>query len=139
MVSVSVIHLPFSVDLIFLSFNPKNKAARNINVLAQTVSEARQSLQQANQRITDLTQHPQFGLQRLQSEYEDGKDMCQQRIREVLQFSEIFLRSFVEIPPLDDFRDHLLPSAAESSSRIIQQVYGQMKSNGESRITPYHC
>lgn len=65
--------------------------------------------------------------------------MCQQRIREVLQFSENFLRSFVEIPRLDDFRDHVLPSAAESSSRIIQEVSGQMKSNGESRTTPYHC
>jgi hypothetical protein len=138
MVSASVIHLPFSVDLVFLSSQPKNKAARNINDLAQTVSEARQSLQQANRDITDLTQHPQFGLQRLQSEYEDGKDMCQQRIVEVLQFSVHFLRSFFEIPPLDDFRDHLLPEAAESSSRIIQEVYRQMKSNGESRITPYH-
>jgi len=142
MVSASVIHLPFSVDLIFLFFQPKNKghkAARNIKVLAQTVSEARQSLQQANQDITDLTHYLPFGLQRLQSEYEDGKDTCQQRIGEVLQFSERFLHSFVEIPPLDDFRDDLLPSAAESSSRIIRQVYGQMKSNGEFRTMPYHC
>jgi hypothetical protein len=65
--------------------------------------------------------------------------MCQQRIREVLQFSERFLHSFVEIPPLDDFRDDILPSAAESSSRIIKEVYGQMKSNSESCTTPYHC
>jgi hypothetical protein len=135
-VSTFVIHLPFSVDLIFLPSQSKNKAARNINALAQTVLDARQSLQQARQDITDLTQHPQIGLLRLQSEYEDSKGMCQQRIGEVLQFSEQFLRSFVEIPPLDDFRDDLLPSAAESSSRILQEVYGQMKSNSESRTRP---
>ena len=139
MVSASVVHLPFSVDLILLSSQPKNKAARNINVLAQTVSEAGQSLQQANRDITDLTRHPQFGLQRLQSVYEDGRDTCQQRIGEVLQFSEQLLHSFFEIPPLDDFRDHLLPEAAESSSRIIQQVYGQMMGNGKSHTTPYYC
>ena len=62
--------------------------------------------------------------------------MCQQRIHEVLQFSEHFLLSFFEIPPLDAFREHLLPEAAESSSRIIQEVYRQMKSNGESRTAP---
>lgn len=136
MVSASVTHIPFSVDLIFLPSQPKNKAACNINVLAQTVLEARQSLEQARQDITELTQHPQIGLLRLQSEYKDNNDMCQQRIGEVLQFSEHFLRSFVEIPPLDDFRDHLLPSAAESSSRILQDVYGQMTSNCESRTIP---
>ena len=65
--------------------------------------------------------------------------MCQQRIYEVLQFSEHFLRSFVEIPPLDDFRDHLLPSAAESSSRILQEVHGKMKRNGMSLTTPRPC
>ncbi|KAF8490158.1 hypothetical protein F5888DRAFT_1742622 [Russula emetica] len=110
----------------------KNKAARNIKVLAQTVLDARQSLEQARQDITDLTQNPQIGLLRLQSEYEDSKGMCKDRIGEVLKFSQHFLRSFVEIPPLDDFRDHLLPSAAESSSRILQEVYGQMKSNAHA-------
>ncbi len=65
--------------------------------------------------------------------------MCRQTIGEVLQFSEQFLRSFVEIPPLDDFREYILPSAAESSSRILQEVYGQMRSNGGSHTTPYHC
>jgi hypothetical protein len=99
--------------------------------------EARHSLEQVRQDVIDLTQHPQIGLLRLQSEYEDSKDMCQQRISEVLRFSEHFLRSFVEIPPLDDFRDHLLPSAAESSSGILKEVYGQMKRNGKSRTTSY--
>jgi hypothetical protein len=65
--------------------------------------------------------------------------MCRKTIEEVLQFSEQFLRSFVEIPQLDDFRKHILPSAAESSSRILQEVYRQMRNNGGSHTTPYHC
>ena len=98
--------------------------------------EAEQSLEQVRQDVTDLTQHPQIGLLRLQSEYEVSKDMSQRRICEVLQLPEYFLRSFVEIPPLDNFRDHLLPSATEPSSRILQDVYGQMKRNCMSRTTP---
>ncbi|KAH9976907.1 hypothetical protein BJV77DRAFT_1053324, partial [Russula vinacea] len=108
---------------------PNNKAARNIKVLAQTVTDASQGLLQAHRNIVDLTQHPQFGLLRLQSEYETGEQTCRQRIGEVLQFSEHFLRSFVEVPPLDDFRDHLLPTAAASSSHNLQEVSRQMENN----------
>ncbi|KAH9976528.1 hypothetical protein BJV74DRAFT_861953 [Russula compacta] len=104
----------------------KNKAARNINVLAQTVTEARHSLRQTHRNIADLTQHPQFGLLRLQTEYKNSEQTCREKIDEVLQFSESFLRSFVEVPARDDFRDYLLPSAAASSSHILQEVGKQV-------------
>jgi len=54
---------------------------------------------------------------------------------EVLDFSNRFLESFVETPQLDEFRDHVLPSAAESSSRVLQDVYGQMKSNAPAVLS----
>lgn len=116
-------------DLFFLSLQT-NKAARNINVLAQTVTEARHSLRQTHRNIADLTQHPQFGLLRLQTEYKNSEQTCREKIDEVLQFSESFLRSFVEVPPLDDFRDYLLPSAAASSLHILQEVGKQVGKNG---------
>jgi hypothetical protein len=117
---------------------PDNKAARHIQVLAQTVTDARRSLRQARRDIADLTQHPQFGLLRLQSEYENGELTCRQRISEVLEYSEQFLGSFAEVPPLDDFRDHLLPTAASESSYILQEVCRQMTINGEPRDPYYH-
>jgi hypothetical protein len=140
MVNIFVVHLPLSGSLFILFFSqPNNKAARNIKVLAQTVTDASQGLLQAHRNIVDLTQHPQFGLLRLQSEYETGEQTCRQRIGEVLQFSEHFLRSFVEVPPLDDFRDHLLPTAAASSSHNLQEVSRQMENNGEFHAIPYYC
>ncbi|KAI0280616.1 hypothetical protein BGY98DRAFT_963255 [Russula aff. rugulosa BPL654] len=116
-------HIPQSI--------PNNKATRNttrnINVLAQTVLEERQSLEQVRQDVTDLTQHPQMGLLRLQSEYKDNKEMCRQTIHEVLRFSEGFLRSFVEIPPLDDFRDHLLPQPPNANGQMKRNAYAVLR------------
>jgi hypothetical protein len=110
---------------------PNNRAALHIQVLAQTVTNARQSLLQVHRDIQDLTEHPQFGLLTLKSEYDLGEETCRQRINKVLEFSEQFLHSFAEVPPLDDFRDHLLPTSAAESSRIIQEVSRQMTINGE--------
>ncbi|KAI9508974.1 hypothetical protein F5148DRAFT_1191191 [Russula earlei] len=106
-----------------------NKAAHNIKTLAQVVSDARKRLLQAHQDIAELTQHPQFGLLRLRSEYTRSENTCRQRINDVLQFSEQFLRSFVQVPPLDDFRDHLLPSAAASSTQILEDVGRKVQSS----------
>jgi len=69
---------------------------------------------------------------RLQSEYESGDRTCRQRINDLLGFSERFLGSFPQVPRLDDFREHLLPSAAASSAQILQEVGQQVKSSGES-------
>jgi hypothetical protein len=76
---------------------------------------------------------------RLQSEYENGEETCRQRIGEVLQFSEQFLNSFAKVPPLDDFRNHLLPTTAASSSRVLQEVSRQMEGVGEPHATPCYC
>jgi hypothetical protein len=46
------------------------------------------------------------------------------------------LRSFVEIPPLDDFQDHL-PSAAESSSALIHRTSFK-RSTDKCNITVSH-
>jgi hypothetical protein len=108
-----------------------NKAARNIKTLARTINDTHHSLLHTNANVARLTQQPQFALLRLQSEYESSEQMCRRRIGEVLQFSEHFLRSFVEVPRLDRFRDHLLPTAAESSSHILHGVVELVRSSGK--------
>jgi len=111
-----------------------NKAARNIKTLARTINDAHHSLLHTNANVARLTQQPQFALLRLQSEYESGEQMCRQRIGEVLQFSEHFLRSFVEVPRLDRFRDHLLPTAADSSSHILHGVVELVRSSADAVV-----
>jgi hypothetical protein len=119
---------PFSFPL----FSQSNKAARYIRALANTVTDARENLLQTRQSISSLTQHPQFGLLRLQSEYESSERTCKQKIYEVQQFSEQFLRSLVKVPPLDAFRDLLLPEAAASSLHILREVNKQMQNTREA-------
>ena len=87
----------------------------------------------------NVTQQPQFDLLRLQTEYETGEKTCRREIDKILQFSEEFLRSFVDVPPLDVFRDHHLPAAATSSSHILEEVGRQMKGNGEPHAISYYC
>lgn len=104
------------------SNNNDNKAASNMRALARTVTAARDRLRQTHANIVPLTHHPQTDLLRLMSEYENGEKTCRLRIGEVLEFSERFIHSFAEVPALDDFRDHLLPAAAASSSRVLREV-----------------
>ncbi|KAH9954583.1 hypothetical protein BC827DRAFT_955785 [Russula dissimulans] len=106
-----------------------NKAPRNIKALAQTVINARRRLIQVHRDIAEFTQQPQFSLLRLQSEYESGDRTCRHKINGLLEFSERFLASFPQVPPLDDFRDHLLPSAAASSDQILKEIGRQVKSS----------
>ncbi|KAI9454477.1 hypothetical protein BJY52DRAFT_725143 [Lactarius psammicola] len=105
-----------------------NKAASNMRALAQTVVTARDRLRQTHANIVPLTHHPQTDLLRLMSEYENGEKACRQRIGEVLEFSERFIHSFPEVPTLDDFRDHLLPAAAASSSHVLREVAADVRS-----------
>ncbi|KAH9971845.1 hypothetical protein BGW80DRAFT_1318753 [Lactifluus volemus] len=104
-----------------------NKAAHNIQALANTVINARNGIQQTHRRITPLTQRPQFDLLRLKSEYESGEQTCRERISEVFEFSERIVPSFVEVRATDDFRDHLLPAAAASSSQTLQHVAEELR------------
>lgn len=105
-----------------------NKAASNMRALARTVADARNRLRQTHENIAPLTHHPQSDLLRLMSEYENGEKTCRQRIGEVLEFSERFIHSFAEVPALDDFRDHLLPAAEASSSRVLREVAADVRS-----------
>ncbi|KAH9049770.1 hypothetical protein EDB83DRAFT_1386545 [Lactarius deliciosus] len=104
-----------------------NKAASNMRALAQTVAAARDRLRQTHANIAPLTHHPQTDLLRLMSEYENGEKTCRQRVAEVLEFSERFIHSFAEVPALDDFRDHLLPAAAASSSHVLREVAADVR------------
>jgi hypothetical protein len=115
-----------------------NKAASNMRALAQTVADARDRLRKTHENIAPLTHHPQSDLLRLMSEYENGEKTCRQRIGEVLEFSERFIHSFAEVPALDDFRDHLLPAAEASSSRVLREVAADVRSTSKS-YTPCHC
>ena len=74
---------------------------------------------------------PRFSLLLLETEYMRSERTCWQRIYEVHQFSEQFLGSVVEVPPLDEFRDHVVPSAAESSAQILRTVRKQIQSTRE--------
>ena len=112
--------------------NNDNKAARNMRALAQSVAGARERLRQTHENIAPFTRHPQSDLLRLMSEYENGERTCRQRIGEVFEFSERFIHSFAEVPPLDDFRDHLLPAAAASSSRALQEIAADLRNNSKS-------
>ncbi|KAI0294065.1 hypothetical protein B0F90DRAFT_1342791 [Multifurca ochricompacta] len=105
-----------------------NKTAFNMQALAQSVTVARQRLQQTYSNVTMLTHHPQLDLLRLKGEYEKSEKTCRQRIGEVLELSERFLHSFVEVPAVDDFREHLSPTAATSSSRTLQEVAAEVRS-----------
>ncbi|KAH9979294.1 hypothetical protein BGW80DRAFT_1454976 [Lactifluus volemus] len=91
-----------------------NKAAHNIQALANTIINARNGIQQTHRRITPLMQRPQFDLLQLKS-------------YEVFEFSERIVPSFVEVRATDDFRDHLLPAAAASSSQTIQHVAEELR------------
>lgn len=125
-VSTSVVHpvAVWNIDLYF-PFSQSNKAARYIRALAQTVTDARQSLLQTPQ---DIVGHPKSSLWRLRDVYENSQVACRQKIEEVHGFSEDFLRSFVEVPPLDDFHVYHLPSAAAESSHILRHVHKQVQS-----------
>ena len=114
------------------SSNSTNKSASNMRALAQTVATGRDRLRQTHENIAPLTHHLQTDLLRLMSEYENGEQTCRQRIGELLEFSERFIHSFAEVPPLDDFRDHLLPAAAASSSRVLQEVAAGLRSTSKS-------
>ena len=119
------------------SFSQSNKAARYIRALAQTVTDARQSLLQSHQ---DIVGQPKSSLWRLRDVYESSQVECRQKIEEVHGFSEDFLQSFVEVPPLDDFHGYLLPSAVAESSCILQDVHKQVQSTREAflrRFTTY--
>ena len=109
-----------------------NKAASNMRALARTVAVARDRLRQTHENISPLTHHPQSDLLRLMSEYKNGEKTCRQRIGEVLEFSERFIHSFAEVPALDDFRDHLLPAAEASSSRVLRDVAADVRSTSKS-------
>ncbi|KAF8264562.1 hypothetical protein EI94DRAFT_1738162 [Lactarius quietus] len=109
------------------STSDNNKAASNMRALAQTVAAARDRLRQTHENIAPLTHHPQSDLLRLMSEYEKGEKTCRQRIGEVLEFSERFIHSFAEVPALDEFRDHLLPAAEDSSSRVLREVAADVR------------
>ena len=109
-----------------------NKSASNMRALAQTVATGRDRLRQTHENIAPLTHHLQTDLLRLMSEYENGEQTCRLRIGELLEFSERFIHSFAEVPPLDDFRDHLLPAAAASSSRVLQEVAAGLRSTSKS-------
>jgi hypothetical protein len=50
----------------------------------------------------------------------------------VLEFSERIVPSFVEVRAIDDFRDHLLPAAAVSSSQTLLNVAEELRSISES-------
>ncbi len=112
--------------------NNNNKAASNMRALTQTVAAARDRLRQTHANIAPLTHHPQTDLLRLMSEYENGEKTCRQRISEVLEFSERFIHSFAEVPALDDFRDHLLPAAAASSSYVLREVATDVRNTSKS-------
>jgi hypothetical protein len=112
--------------------NNNNKAASNMRALAQTVAAARDRLQQTHENIARVTHHPQTDLLRLMTEYERGENTCRQRIGEVLEFSERIIHSFAEVPPLGDFRDHLLPAAAATSSRVLQEIATDLRSTSKS-------
>ena len=109
-----------------------NKAASNMRALAQTVAAARDRLRQTHENIAPLTHHPQSDLLRLMSEYENGEKTCRQRIGEVFEFSERFIHSFAEVPALDEFRDHLLPAAEDSSSRVLREVAAEVRNTSKS-------
>lgn len=103
-----------------------------MRALAQTVAAARDRLRQTHENIAPLTHHPQSDLLRLMSEYENGEKTCRQRIGEVFEFSERFIHSFAEVPALDEFRDHLLPAAEDSSSRVLREVAAEVRNTSKS-------
>jgi hypothetical protein len=113
-----------------------NRASRHIRALAQAVIDARQKLVQSRVDIAKLTHRPQFGLLQLEGEYRNSERTCRQRIYEVHQFSEQFLGSVVEVPPPDEFREHVVPSAAESSAQILRTVRKQVLSTREPLPSP---
>ncbi|KAI0260352.1 hypothetical protein BC834DRAFT_900905 [Gloeopeniophorella convolvens] len=105
------------------AFQPaNNKVALDMQALAHCVAVARERLRITQANIAPLAQQPQFDLLRLKSEYELGEKTCRQRITEVMEFAERYTRSFVEVPPVDDFRDRLLPPAAASSAQALREV-----------------
>jgi hypothetical protein len=115
-----------------INMNNNNKAASNMRALAQTVAAARDRIRQTHENVAPLTHHPQSDLLRLMSEYENGEKTCRQRIGEVLEFSERFIHSFAEVPALDEFRDHLLPVAEASSSRVLREVAADVHNTSKS-------
>ena len=132
--SPTLLHKTLSFFFFWLSPPQRSKAARHIRALAQTVTYARQSLLQSQQNIRNYTQKPGFSLLWLEDEYMLSERRCRQRIQEVHLFSEQFLDSVVKVPSLDGFRDHVLPSTAESSAQILRTVQQQVQSTREPPV-----
>jgi len=93
-----------------------------MRALAESVAAARARLRQTHAGLAPVTHHPQSDLLRLMAEYASGERACRARIDAVLAFAERFVRALPAVPPLDDFRDLLLPAAAASSARVLQDV-----------------
>ena len=74
------------------------------------------------------------------SEYSESESTCLQRIRvyEAHQFSQQFLGSVVEVPPLrvDEFKELVVPLAAKSPAQILRTVRQQIQSTREHPALP---
>jgi hypothetical protein len=107
--SPALFHKTSNFFLFLLSPSQRNKAARHIRALAQTIIDAWQSLSQSHQSVTNLTQQPRFSVLRLENEYmHTASARAGSESTRVRQFSEQFLGSVVEVPPLEEFRDHVV-------------------------------